>query len=677
MAAYRFGTGQPPHKRWPVAWYNPVVLARSALETFSTRSFIRNFDRRELFGGDFSVVNQSAPGPGGDYWWDFLSDTGDGGNATYTVARALLAPGISPPSAGPSASPAPDLLPRGQLLVLGGDLAYPGAGMEDYQYRFTEMWEAARPDTAPLALTVAAIPQNHDWFDNISSFTRHFAGDHQNRFIGAEAPQNRSYFAASLPHRWWVLGLDFALLGDIDRTQLETFLQLLASPEDPATPGIRRGDDVILLYPEPYWTRPIGDGVAPGYPARYQRLEAALLAAGVRIRIRLAGDLHHYVRERAAAGASLDYDDALITCGSGGAFLHPTHARNVLAPKTLDRTPDSAALTPDLEPRVRVGTGAALSPAQRAYTLEAAYPDPDCSRRLCKWNLAALFRPASATGVFGSAPAGTLLERLFHSVAALFATVCQGNLMFPILIGALHLLAASCNIAFLAHPSLPGIHALGPASASAPFPAFLAAWLEGLLFSPTALLAEGVLVAIAVLIAAEGGVLAIFGGVLNGLLHVLSSAALSWLLLRTGWTMPSMAPLLFLAGAITGGLLFGAYFALLSRLGWLTNNAFAPLAHQGYKGFLRFRIDPDGNLHGFHIGTDRVPERWIRNPAAQRPFWTEQDGEAAPVWKIRDQFTLRKEPRTETPLSAAPSGSPSGRPRSNLRGAGSENGGSV
>jgi hypothetical protein len=90
MADYNFGVHEPPHKRWPVAWYNPMVLARSALDIFSTGNFIRNFDRRELFQGDFKVVDQTTNYSGGDYWWDFVSDTRDGGNATYAVARVIL-----------------------------------------------------------------------------------------------------------------------------------------------------------------------------------------------------------------------------------------------------------------------------------------------------------------------------------------------------------------------------------------------------------------------------------------------------------------------------------------------------------------------------------------------------------------------------------------------------------
>ncbi len=102
------------------------------------------------------------------------------------------------------------------------------------------------------------------------------------------------------------MGLDFALVGDIDRTQFETFSEIVSTQ-------IPRGDNIILLYPEPYWTRTLGDDARAGYPRRYQRLEKIILAAGLRLRLHLAGDFHHYIRETADADEHMSYDDMLIT----------------------------------------------------------------------------------------------------------------------------------------------------------------------------------------------------------------------------------------------------------------------------------------------------------------------------------------------------------------------------
>jgi hypothetical protein len=49
-----------------------------------------------------------------ELWFDFMADTGDGGNSTYSIARLLAQPSLT----------VGDLkLPRGHLLIVGGDLA--------------------------------------------------------------------------------------------------------------------------------------------------------------------------------------------------------------------------------------------------------------------------------------------------------------------------------------------------------------------------------------------------------------------------------------------------------------------------------------------------------------------------------------------------------------------------
>lgn len=50
-----------------------------------------------------------------DFWFDFMADTGDGGNSSYTVAKLLAQPSLEVDN---SLS-----LPRGNVLLIGGDLA--------------------------------------------------------------------------------------------------------------------------------------------------------------------------------------------------------------------------------------------------------------------------------------------------------------------------------------------------------------------------------------------------------------------------------------------------------------------------------------------------------------------------------------------------------------------------
>lgn len=53
-----------------------------------------------------------------DLWFDFMADTGDGGNSSYTVARLLAQPSIRL-----NTKDSFRVLPRGDLLLIGGDLA--------------------------------------------------------------------------------------------------------------------------------------------------------------------------------------------------------------------------------------------------------------------------------------------------------------------------------------------------------------------------------------------------------------------------------------------------------------------------------------------------------------------------------------------------------------------------
>jgi hypothetical protein len=66
-----------------------------------------------------------------ELWFDFIADTGDGGNSTYAVARLLAQPSLAIKSDGSRQT-----FPRGQLLLIGGDLAYPNPSSFSYERRF-------------------------------------------------------------------------------------------------------------------------------------------------------------------------------------------------------------------------------------------------------------------------------------------------------------------------------------------------------------------------------------------------------------------------------------------------------------------------------------------------------------------------------------------------------------
>jgi len=607
MTDFRFGRNVKPNDRPAVSWYHPAVLLLAARDVLSSLNQFRNRDERESFPLPLTVIDRSQrPTDAGDFWFDFIADTGDGGNATYAVAHTVLADQV--------VAEGGQVLPRGELLVLGGDLAYPSASTLDYRYRFTELFEAALPDEASYneagtalvrgqPFTLAALPQNHDWMDSASTFGRYFLRSKNSRsLLAAEIPQQQSYFCVRLPQGWWLLGLDFALHDDIDRDQFEQFKNL-ASPQglptavngQQVTQCIGPEDRVILLYPEPIWTTPVAAGVHPGGAKRYQLLEGLLQS---RIAVRLAGDLHHYMRWTS------EYDGQLITCGTGGAFCHPTHSRLSTAPVVVRNVTNAAAIPASAARIVQVGRDDGRAPEQsRPFSKVngADYPPISQSRKLALGNITALFGAGGGSFWQGNRWFAALLAGLYWAGAGL------NQLALGLLWSAL-MFAALC---------LP----LGSESRLETPPKW-PAW--------------------------SGPALALGTGLAHVFCHLAALAGISWgvhmLLTLIGPVGEAGSALVWLLGLLAGGALlgtfiFGAYLALMSRLGFLTTKGFSALALQDFKGFLRFRICADGALQAYFVAIDQVPKVWAMNEKPQ-PVWVPTDRPL--VSRVHDQFVIRK-----------------------------------
>lgn len=622
----RFGTDVPPHERLPVAWYAPPVLLQAGEELVQSQNFLRNLDRRESYSPVLAPIDLSAQRAedGQSLWLDFIADTGDGGNATFAVAQGALAAALDVTDAQGRVH----RLPEGDVLVLGGDLAYPGASPAAYQYRLYEPFKLALDPASRLRQpggprkVVAAIPQNHDWFDSASTFCRYFVAQDRGDFLGASTPQRQTYFALRLPHGAWLLGFDWALTGDLDRQQFDAFRGLL----DPQRPdGIAPGDDVLLLYPEPYWTRPIGDGAPDGYPRRYQRLEALIEARGARVRMRLAGDLHHYHRDTLDADpAAGGTDSHLVVCGNGGAFLHPTHGREQRLAKAIDRAPEPAAADPELRHRVRVGlprrgtstTGAAEAPR---FEARCSWPDAATSRALAWRNLWAMFTLRFSRAPWRQGWAATGRD-LWHS-----------NFAFALAIGLLYGVNVYVNSFVFTRSFMPD--GFEPMELLA-FGDGAQRWLRAMVFSPLATGVNLLMLAGCVRVAWEGPAAwpwRVAGGLAHGMTHGFAIYALYWAASHAmaPW-LAALGPVatlsggllvwsaVALAGVAVGGLLLGAYLALMSGLfGQLPNNAFGSLAVQDWKGFLRLRVHA-GGLDVWVLGRDRVPRRGPAPPDGWR-----------------------------------------------------------
>jgi hypothetical protein len=638
----RFGSNVPPEQRLPVAWYAPPVLLQSGQELVQSQNFLRNLDRRESFSPVLAPIDLSAHDAAA-LWLDFVSDTGDGGRATHAVARAVLAAELQVHDRDGTAL----TLPEADVLLFGGDLAYPGASGPVYQYRFYEPFTMARDPASRFGhgdgprKVVAAIPQNHDWFDSASTFCRYFVAQDKGDFLGTRTPQRQTYFALRLPQRFWVLGFDWALTGDLDRQQFEAFKALLEPSRDD---GIAGGDDVLLIYPEPYWTRPLGDGAPDGYPRRYQRLEALIEARGARLRLRLAGDLHHYHRESLADPAA--GETHLVTCGGGGAFLHPTHNRDVDARKVLDREPETGAIDAELRHRVRVGLD--RDPSRPAFSARQTWPSGATTRALAWRNLWALFTLRFTRSPLQQGWPATVRD-LWHS-----------NLAFALALGLLYGINAYVNSFVFSRSFEPD--GFRPMQELA-FADGAARWLRAMVFSPLATGINLAMTAGCLRIAWEGPAhwsWRIAGGFLHAMAHGFCIFSLYWLAahLMAPW-LAWLGPMATLtgglglwtavatAGTLVGGALFGTYLAVMSAVfGQLPNNAFGSLAIEDYKGFLRMRLDADG-LDVLMLGSDRMA------------------GSAAPAWRIVDRFRIDKPPgdySSSAPGSVVSSGqSPSSR----------------
>ena len=337
-----------------------------------------------------------------DLYFDWMADTGDGGDSTYQVARCLARPKLyvrKDESCIQLLKNNPKLrndfkdleLPRGRLLLIGGDLAYPDPSIENLDRRlFQPFCDAMEPPPSytkdaisigkdesnpdrkqkdqviPMngsasAPAIFCLAGNHDHFDGLNAFVRCILD--RDWLGGWRLPQTSSYFSIKLTHGWWIFALDQGLGEDIDSTQFRYF-------EHMANHVLGKDDHVIVCSHEPifvydaYCEKYASDQEA-GYKAR-SPFAKELLRNHLKdkVALRIFGDLHNYQRyEEADLSKPEDERLNLVISGGGGAFLHPTHH----FPERLKE---------DDRPFKRVG----------------CYPDVKASRRLGFENLGSGFR---------------------------------------------------------------------------------------------------------------------------------------------------------------------------------------------------------------------------------------------------------------------------------------------
>lgn len=280
----------------------------------------------------------------GELWIDYVSDTGDDVTVSEAVAKLFCRRYTlenDPLGVG--------TLPRGNVLFLGGDLAYPVATVLEMTKRLVDPWNkvlSANDDGVTRVLL--AVPGNHDWYDGLDGFARlcqapcsferrpppedaqnpapeeypvlawaeAFARGEQVKKPGSLAlfgyvpVQRASYFRMALAPGLELFAVD-RQLKRVDPRQSSYF----------AVRGGPKAKLVIVPDPARAWGESRTHGVAT--------MEALGINPSSSRTFILSGDIHHYER-------STDNESLHVVAGGGGAFLHGARVA-----KNADYTIDS------------------------------------------------------------------------------------------------------------------------------------------------------------------------------------------------------------------------------------------------------------------------------------------------------------------------------------------------
>jgi hypothetical protein len=520
-----------------VGWFDPPQLLRTGVEVIVSTLFGRHSDGRRLdaVSSECPVIDyrkEESLDEHGCFRFDYIADSGDGWNSTYAVAYTLSHAQWKPTNHEP--------LPRGQLLVMGGDLVYPYPTRSLYETRLLAPYAiAGRLHDDPIE--VLAIPGNHDWYDSLVNFRRVFCSQRLNEF---RTRQTRSYFAARLPANWWLFGVDVQLDHDIDDAQYKFFCELAEKLED--------DEQVILCIPEPVWQKrwEHRDGSGMFTTTLLDELEARL---GSRIRLCIAGDSHHYQRFSTADG-----DRHRVTCGTGGAFLHPTH---------------EAPQDPSGE-----------------FQHQCSFPSQEESRRLTRRNMLFAWR----NPWFGLVPAIVYLLAAWQSGLAVGECFHGGVCISEI---------GTLGLGHWREVVVAGMHSalLSPTGM-----ALYAVTFWGFVFFADR----------------RSRKFRYTIGTLHALAHIVVGFLVYWaavyLAITTWGLTPKSIPQYVVSGTlivalswIAGSIVLGLYLLVsLNRFGMHRNEAFSAMRVQDWKGFLRFTIDQSGTLQMRFIGLPKVPRSW-------------------------------------------------------------------
>jgi hypothetical protein len=319
-----------------------LVASAIATEDIDSRDWMTPDEPRALADRLVSTLGGQPSGSsvveglGRDLWIDYVSDTGDDASVSAAVARLMVAEYELPDPDRPEEHL---VAPRGDVLLFGGDTAYPVATAQEIMNRvlvpFNQVLEERR-DGRPRVLL--GIPGNHDWYDGLDGFGRMF----RRRESGEEEPRPSVVGVSKrMLERYGEWAREFVRGGKVEKPAVlvlsgYTPIQSASYFILPLTSSIhmtavdrqlkalddrqrrfhmdwhhRHGDVASwVLLPDPLYHF--------GVPSRTgtEMIQALGLDFDAREHFLLSGDVHHYER--------LAHDRVLhVIAGGGGAFLHP------------------------------------------------------------------------------------------------------------------------------------------------------------------------------------------------------------------------------------------------------------------------------------------------------------------------------------------------------------------
>lgn len=291
-----------------IRWLSPTELLRAGTDMVISSLFGKFADKRELQRWPSERFHDHHYSDREEIWIDYVCDPGDGWQAAYTIAWLASRPSLQVTAVDGRGHLT---LPRGRVLILGGDQVYPAPTVDGYEDRLLGPYRAALPSQDEKnPADMYSLPGNHDWYDGLSTFLRVFC--QQGSVGGWRLRQERSYFALKLPAHWWIVAIDIQLDTYVDIEQ-RRFLSALPLGEK---------DKVILLTAKPSWVNAKRNRSGAVSYRTLTFVEKRIRDTKAELALTVTGDLHHYSRY---APDDSEKAPQRITAGGGGAYLSATH----------------------------------------------------------------------------------------------------------------------------------------------------------------------------------------------------------------------------------------------------------------------------------------------------------------------------------------------------------------